>query len=501
MGTEEGWRYDRAHRVGSLALLLAVACGVEPAMPVAEEAASAKDARSNVLFLCVDDLRPELGCYGATGIVSPHIDALAGQGVRFDRAYCQYASCGPSRVALLTGLRPSTSGALEQRDDYRELIPDCVTLPEAFRSAGWTTRALGKVHHGRGELDDPRSWSEPCWRPSRWQTYYALESSRAAVREAEETWTRRDMKPRVVAWEAAEVADSELPDGMIADEAIRFLRDPGDAPFFLVVGFLKPHLPFVAPKRYWDLYPEGELVRSPEPDFPGGAPELASNRSLEPQGFLALRELGIESDEVQRNLLRGYRACVSFVDAQVGRVLTALEEEGLADSTIVVLWGDHGWHLGDQSLWGKHTNYERALRTPLIVRVPGMGATGAASAGLVESIDLYPTLAELCGIEVPVGLDGVSFAPLLEDPNASARSAVIAQLTRSSPGVGEFLGSTIRTTSHRLIEWQPEGGGESIVELYELPDGRGERENLAGSPGLAELEADLRARLRAVVGD
>ena len=298
MGTEEGWRRDRAHRVGSLALLLAVACGVEPAMPVAEEAASAKDARSNVLFLCVDDLRPELGCYGAPGIVSPHIDALAGQGVRFDRAYCQYASCGPSRVALLTGLRPSTSGALEQRDDYRELVPDCVTLPEAFRIAGWTTRALGKVHHGRGELDDPHSWSEPCWRPSRWQTYYALESSRAAVREAEETWTRRDMKPRVVAWEAAEVADSELPDGMIADEAIRFLRDPGDAPFFLVVGFLKPHLPFVAPKRYWDLYPEGELVRSPEPDFPGGAPELAPNRSLEPQGFLALRELGIESDEV-----------------------------------------------------------------------------------------------------------------------------------------------------------------------------------------------------------
>lgn len=493
-----------AHRVRALAILgLSLAgCGseleprvIEVVDTPKEEAAEGSEARRNVLFLCVDDLRPELHCYGDENVISPNIDRLAGEGLRFDRAYCQVATCGPSRVALLTGLRPETSGAIKQWANYRELMPDLVALPELFKQNGWTTRAMGKVHHGLGDIDDTQSWSEPCWRPERWQRYYALPESHAAVAKAEETWTRKDGPPRVLAWEAPDVPASELPDGMIADEAIRFLREPGEQPFFLVVGFLKPHLPFVAPKKYWDLYPAEEVEFSSEPTFPTGAPDYASNESVELIGFQSIREAGIESESVQRELIRGYRACVSFVDAQVGRVLATLEEEGLRDSTIVVLWGDHGWHLGDQSLWGKHTNYERAMRTPLIVSAPGMKARGAASAALVESVDLYPSLADLCGLESPDNLEGLSFVPLLERPDAPWKRAVFGEYQRTHPAHGKVSGRTLRTDRYRLIEWTSDGFEEAGLELYDLRDGRSERANLASAPEHAELLSNLRDQL------
>lgn len=452
----------------------------------------------NVLLLCVDDLRPELGCYGAEGMSTPHIDRLAGEGLRFENAHCQMATCGPSRVALLTGMRPQTTGAVAQWADYRELMPELVAMPQLFRDAGWRTYALGKIHHGYGEIDDERSWSEGCWRPERWQRYYAKEESQAAVAEALESWTRRDAEPRVLALEAPEVADSELPDGQIAEEAIRFLREPHGEPFFLAVGFLKPHLPFVAPKRYWDLYPPRSpeaLAALAERSMPQGAPAYASNQSSELLGYASIREGGL-GPEVQDELIRGYRACVSFVDAQVGRVLKALEEQDLADSTIVVLWGDHGWHLGDQGMWGKHTNYEWATRTPLVLRVPGLDG-GGVTAGLVESVDLYPTLAELCGLNPPGDLEGLSFVPLLKSPGQAWKAGVFSEYHRRHAALGKILGRSLRTRDHRLVEWEASGSGEIETELYDLRNSSVERTNLADHAQQAALLQELRGQLSA----
>jgi len=464
-------------------------CGERAAAPPEAEARPL-----NVLLLCVDDLRPELGCYGAPGARTPNVDALAARGLRFDRAYCSIASCGPSRVALLTGLRPETSGARKQWSDYRELVPEVVALPELFLRAGWETAALGKIHHGGGELDDERSWSAPPWRPSRWQRYYALPESRAAVAAAEAEWERQDAEPRVLAWEAPDVPDGELPDGMIADEAIRFLRRERERPFFLAVGFLKPHLPFVAPQRFWELHPPESVDLSRAPELPTGAPAYASNESIELLAFRSIEERGL-GEETRRTLVRGYRACVSFVDAQVGRVLEALEAEGLAESTVVILWGDHGFHLGDQGMWGKHTNYEQAARTPLVLSVPGQESGGGATGALVESVDLYPTLAELCGLEAPAEVEGVSLVPLLDDPDRAWKTAVFGEYQRRHPADGRVRGRSIRTSRYRLVEWRLERTDERVHELYDLSADQQERQNLAPEPGREALVEDLSARL------
>ncbi len=481
---------------GCLARLLSVAVLALAAAGCGQSETVSEPQRLNVLLLCIDDLRPELGCYGVEGMVTPNIDRLAEDGVSFSRAYCQVATCGPSRVALLTGLRPATTGAIRQYSDYRELIPDLVSLPQLFWEAGWQTRALGKIHHGSGALDDPRSWSEGCWRPDRWQRYYALPESRSRVEKAQEEWTRKDAVARVITCEAPDVPASELPDGMIADEAIDFLLGSHEAPFFLAVGFLKPHLPFVAPKRFWDLYPESDVSLTDAPEFPAGSPEFASNSSSELLAFQDVRESGLGED-VQRTLIRGYKACVSHVDAQVGRVLAALDEAGLRESTVVVLWGDHGWHLGDQGLWGKHTNFERAIRTPLIVSVPNLGVLGGTAEGLVESVDLYPTLAELCGLAAPSDLEGVSLVPLLKDPGLDWKQAAFSEYFRTLPELGRVSGHSMRTDRYHFIEWTFSESGEVIHELYDLGEDEAERINLAGDPSHSDLVGELAERLRA----
>ena len=451
-----------------------------------------------MLFLCVDDLRPELGCYGAEGMLTPNIDALAERGVRFTRAYCQQATCGPSRASLLTGCRPKTTGVLTLYEDYRERLPDLVVLPELFKQNGWYTRALGKVHHGDGRVDDARAWSETCWRPEHWQSYYALPESQAAVAAARaRIRTRFDGYPRVLAWEAPDVPATELGDGQIADEAIRFLEQRGDEPFFLALGFLKPHLPFVAPKRFWDLYPEDEIDLDALPPWPAGAPGCASNSSAEVMAYENIPNDVPISPEQQLTLRRGYSACVSHVDAQIGRVLAALEEEGIAERTIVVLWGDHGWHLGDLGLWGKHTNFEAATRTPLIVYLPGMVTGGAACASLVESVDIYPTLAELCGLTAPERIEGVSFVPLLDDPQQPWKSAVFSRYPRRVPGVGKTVGRSMRTERHRVVEWTLKGKDFREVEVYDLAESTTETINLATDEANAELVEGLIDQLHA----
>ncbi|MFT7668776.1 MAG: iduronate 2-sulfatase [Planctomycetota bacterium] len=450
----------------------------------------------NVLFLSIDDLRPELGCYGVAGMVTPAIDGLAERGMLFTNAFCQFPSCGPSRVALLTGLRPETTGARGQWVDYRKSMPDVVVMPELFLKAGWKTRALGKIHHGTGQIDDKQAWSEPCWRPSRWQTYYAMPESNAAIEKVTETWKRKDSLPRVIAWEAPDVPASELPDGMIAEEAIRFLREEHEKPFFLAVGFLKPHMPFVAPKKYWDLYPADEVQKSPYPEFPKSTPAMATNNSDEVLGFSQVRPEGVDDEEAVQ-LIRGYRACVSFVDAQVGRVLAELDEQGLRESTVIVLWGDHGWHLGDQGLWGKHTNFEASHRSPIIVVTPSMGAAGKTCDRLVETVDLYPTLAELCGLEAPAGLEGLSMQPLLENPKTPWKTAVFGEYERRYLELGKIRGRSIRTVDYRFTKWDSSDADFTELELYDLREDRFERENLAGDPQYESLIRMLRKQLKA----
>ena len=527
VGVERGWKMDRrctSPEHGPTAIparrwVLAAAacamflfgCGV-PDRDVAAPGRTTATARPNVLFISIDDLRPDLGAYGAPGAVTPRLDELAARSLLFERAYCSVASCAPSRAAVLTGLRPERTRVLDLSTHYREALPDVVTLPQLFKQAGWHTAALGKVHHGppdgpgAGDLDDPPSWSVPCWRPERWQTYYATEEARElrasllrdALREAEARGQKLWLEPKGPVWEAPDVADDELSDGMIALEALRrlderaaALRETGE-PFFLAVGFLKPHLPFVAPERYWKLHPPESIDLPPDEGPPIGAPSWAVTDSAEVRAHAGMPRQGDFDEEVQRELIRGYRACASFADAQVGRLLDALERLELADSTIVVVWGDHGWHLGDQDMWGKHTNYEVATRVPLILHVPG--GEGARTAALSELVDLYPTLAELCGLAAPADVSGKSLVPLLADPNARVKDAIFHRYPRATPA-GVIDGLAVRTEAYRLVRWTAADGALRGVELYDLERDPHERTNLADDEARADVRAELMARV------
>ena len=482
-------------------LLIALAACDGSNEPSARRAPSSSGGPApNVLFVIVDDLRPALGCFGDERAITPNIDRLAADGMVFRRAYCQLASCGPSRATVLTGLRPESHGVIRRSVTYRRLRPDLVALPELFRLSGYWTTALGKVHDRMGALDDPRAWSEPPWRPSRWQRYYGSEETRSEVERIEEEAEAAEdpteaLRTKHFATEAPDIDDGELGDGMIAAKAIEVLEANRDRPFFLAVGFLKPHLPFVAPKRYWDLFPEGALAPDPQREPPRGAPSFANPDSSELRAFGDVPDEGPIPADVEARLVRGYYACASYVDAQVGRVLDALERLDLAQNTIVVLWGDHGWHLGDQGTWGKHTNYERATLSPIVVRVPGVEPRARSCDAIVELVDLYPTLAELCGLEAPADLEGTSLAPLLRDPDAPWKRAAFHVFPRDVPGEGSGLGSAVRTERWRLVEWTAEGSEFRARELYDYA-GEGERVNLAERPESAAVVAELEALLR-----
>ena len=442
--------------------------------------------KPNVLLVCVDDLKPLLGCYGAPLAQTPNIDRLAARGVLFERAYCNQAVCSPSRNALLTGLRPQTIGIYDLATNFRRGVPDAVTVAQYFRQHGYRTEALGKVFHvGHGNQEDAASWTVPHWRPQ--GGGYQLPASTAVKRPA------KTGGPRGAATECADVADNAYGDGMIADEAVARLQSaratPGE-PFFLAVGFLKPHLPFVAPKKYWDLYQRTSFEPHPRQQPPAGAPQYAPTTWGELRQYSDMPETGPLSVDQQRELIHGYYAAVSFMDAQLGRVLDALDQTGLAANTIVVLWGDHGWHLGDHGMWCKHTNYEQAARIPLIVAAPGCAPGGAKTAALAETVDIYPTLCELAGLPPPQGLDGASFAALVQGAAADTKDAIFHVYPRS-----ERLGRAVRTARYRLVEWKPIGApAESAeLELYDYQTDPDETQNLADQQ--PEVVAQLRAIL------
>ena len=448
--------------------------------PKRKAAKAGRPERPNVLLICVDDLKPALGCYGDPAAKTPQIDALAARGVRFDMAYCNQAVCSPSRNALLTGLRPGTIGIYDLPTHFRRAAPDAVTLPQAFRAAGWRTEAIGKIFHdGHGNREDEASWEVPHISPPA-PMYVLPESQPAPGPRPASTSSGRSNRPRGAATESADVPDDTYSDGQIAAEAVRRLEaaaaDPERRPFFLAVGFLKPHLPFVAPKRYWDLHDPAALSVGRPDGPPAGAPSYAPQFGGELRQYKDIPADGPIPAETARQLVHGYYAATSYMDACVGRVLAALAATGLADRTIVVLWGDHGWHLGDHGIWCKHTNYEQAVRIPLVVALPG--GTAAATAAIVESVDVYPTLCDLAGVPVPAGLDGRSFRATLADPVTPARGHAHHVYPRDGR-----MGRAIRTPRHRLVEWTARGATAEPAEfeLYDYQADPAEMRNLAAA--------------------
>jgi iduronate 2-sulfatase len=489
------WRC-RAATLG-LVLWVFVVCA-----PFAFGQRTARRAKPNVLFIAIDDLRPQLGAYGDRVVKSPNLDRLAARGMVFERAYVQQALCSPSRISLLSGLRPATTGIYTIGPTLRSKVTEVTTLPQLFKNNGWFTRSLGKVFHVG--IDDPDSWSVPSWQSNK--PRYGPAGT-ALVEQRQEEF-RRSGKPipetggerpfyAGPAFEAPEVADEALLDGDTAREAVAALRaltSKPDQPFFLAVGFANPHVPWVAPKKYWDLYQPETLPMATNQFTPKNAPEFAATTGADFYWYGNVPKDRRLSPEFKRQCLHGYLAAISYIDAQVGRVLAALEASGQADNTIVFLWGDHGYYMGEHSWWGgKHNNYEGATRAPLIVAVPGAKTAGQRTNALVEFVDLYPTLAELAGLSAPATIEGTSFAPLLKNPKLPWKRAAFSQYPRG----GNRLGTAMRTDRYRYVEWVDKDGALIGRELYDHRTDPQENENIAEREENAALVISLSDELRA----
>ncbi|MEQ8786315.1 MAG: sulfatase [Pirellulaceae bacterium] len=436
------------------------------------------DQRPNILFIAVDDLRPQLSCYGEGHIHSPNIDRLAASGVLFERAYCMVPTCGASRASLMTGIRPARNRFVSYQTWAQKDAPGITTVNTHFRTNGYHTASLGKVFHH--PEDHAAGWSEPAWRPKGVPWYRRPENQ--ALHEQRQKQGARNRGP---AWESADVADDAYADGVLANRALDDLRrlKALDKPFFLAVGFFKPHLPFIAPQKYWDLY-DPETIQLPDNYYvPKDAPQESIHSSGELRAYAGIPAKGRVSDETARNLIHGYYACVSYTDSQIGKLLDELDRLDLADNTIVVLWGDHGWNLGEHTLWCKHSCYETSMQIPLIVRAPGISGKQRRS-GLVESIDLYPTLCELAGLPLPDHLQGRSFATLMKNPEAEWKSAAVGRFQN---------GDTIRTDTFRFTEYSDKNGKQTSRMLYDHNADPGENANVATShrDAVGELTAEL----------
>ncbi len=460
------------------AVLLLAVC---PALHV-----SAAEQRPNVLFIAVDDLGNVLHSAGNPVASTPHLDRLAATGVRFDRAYCQIPLCNPSRASVLTGLRPDATTVYDLDRHFRAAQPTAVTLPQLFKNHGWFSARVGKIYHydvpngiGTDGLDDAPSWSlvvNPKGRDVADEAQIVNPTPGKAVSAA-------------LSWLRAEGTDEEQTDGMIATEAIKLMELHQEKPFFLGVGFFRPHTPFVAPKKYFDRYPLEKIKLPAAPaddraDIPPAA--FAHNNSTANYG---LDELTL------RTALQAYYASVSFVDAQIGRVLDALERLGLAQNTLVVVWSDHGYHLGEHlGVWQKRCLFEESARAPLLIRDPGAMGNGTACARVVEFVDIYPTVAERCGLTPPSGLTGRSLQPLLADPAAKWDGCAITQILRPADSrlPQPVMGRSIRTERWRYTEWNE---GRAGRELYDHDSDPHEFRNLATSPAHAETVRDMGARL------
>ena len=423
--------------------------------------------------MVVDDLNNSLGCYGHSVVKSPNIDRLAARGIRFDRAYCQFPICNPSRTSFLTGLRPDTTGILNNTTPFRSKLPNAVTLPQLFRKNGYFTARLGKVFHSARNMDDPQSWEV---RSDPKGTALGKQGQGRNLTGGRVKWCR---------WLAAEGKDDDQPDGQIAAEAIGLLEQHRRGPFFIAVGFHKPHDPFIAPKRYFDLYPLASL--KPPKDPPDRSAELGQGI-----GGGWKDEFDRFTDRECREFMRAYYAGISFMDAQLGKITDAMDKLELWQNTIVVFFGDHGYHLGERGWWNKNTLFELSARAPLIVVTPEIKTAGRGCSGIVEFVDIYPTLADLCELSPPANLEGTSFKPLLNDPELPWKKTAFTQVQR-----GRIAGRSVRTERWRYTEWER---GTQGAELYNHDTDPGEYYNLTGDPQYAETIAELKKLLRESMG-
>ena len=420
----------------------------------------------NVLFIIVDDLRPLLGCYGHAKIHTPNIDRIAQRGTLFNHAYCQIPLCHPSRTSILTGLRPDTTRVFSNSAGFRENLPNAVTLPQHFKTSDYHTQSVGKVAQNLERQDDAYSWSVPSWtQPSSY-----------------------DARSSVPSWQALDVEDEELRDGRTARRAIEVLEEIQNTRFFLAVGFRKPHLPFYAPRRYYELYNDVSFNLPSSFNLPNYAPSITDGNFEGFRDFQDIPDEGPLSEAKTLELIRAYAASTSFTDAQVGHVLNHLDEIRLTENTVIVFVGDHGFHLGEHGKWLKNTLFDVSLRSPLIVSVPGQTYQGVKTDALTELVDIYPTLCEACQIPIPPQLEGTSMMPVIDQPTRPWKTAAFSQKGRS-------IGISMRTEQYRYTEWG--NSGRNGKELYDYHADPNETVNIANLPENIELVEQLSEQLHA----
>lgn len=460
-----------------------------PVLALAEE----KPRKLNVLYLVADDLNNSLGCYGHPQVKSPRIDELAKRGVRFDRAYCQFPLCNPSRSSFLTGLRPDQSGAQDNAFVFRKKNPDHVTMPQLFQKNGYFVARVGKLYHygvpnqiGTDGLDDPPSWQK-------------VINPKGRDKDDEDKIFSIDGKKSfggTLSWLSADGADEEQTDGKIADAAIGLMEQHKDQPFFLAVGFFRPHTPYVAPRKYFDMYPPDKVPLAKMP---------ADDRKDIPDPALPVKNPNYGLDEkTQREAVQAYFASITFMDQQVGKMLDALDRLKLTENTVVVFHSDHGYHLGEHGLWQKQSLFEESARVPLVISAPGMNTAGQASPRVAELVDVYPTVAELCGLTPPEGLGGKSLVPLLARPDALWDKVAVTQVQRGGgqPGKAKggesttFKGYSARNERYRYTQWD---GGKRGSELYDHEKDPQEITNLADKPEMADVVKEMKAKLAEVL--
>ena len=467
--------------------------------------------KPNILFISIDDLRPALGAYGDSVAITPNIDQLASEGMTFRQTFSQVAVCAPSRASLMTGVRPDSTRVWHLGDKFREINPDAVTMPQHFSKHGYYTVNLGKIFHNY--MPDSVSWDEPDLRPSRYmrpdwhkrdgETFYISEE----VNKSQAIKRDSLLKLRPVryadgwntgpAWEAADVHDSMYYDGAQNELTKKTLTrlTKKNQPFYMGLGFFRPHLPFAVPKKYWDLYDPMEIPLANNPEVPQNAPDFTMNSMYELRGYDGFKHIGHPQTDYQINedtariLKHGYYASVSYVDALLGDLIAHMKKLGIYENTIIILWGDHGWKLGDHNSWGKMTNYNIDLHVPMIIRYPNQENPGAETFEITELIDMFPSLCELAGIEVPDYMQGTSFVPLIHDPSRTWKEAAFSQFHRRpkvSAAGNRYMGYSINTKKYHYIEWYTWDAlmgtrGEFVErELYDRENDPFERENIAG---------------------